>query len=35
MKRVLFFAATTGYQVREFAEAARALDIELILATDR
>ena len=21
MKRVLFFAATTGYQVREFAEA--------------
>ena len=35
MKRVLFFAATTGYQVREFAETARALDIELILATDR
>lgn len=35
MKRVLFFAATTGYQVREFAEAARSLDIELILATDR
>ncbi|HSP66482.1 MAG TPA: ATP-grasp domain-containing protein [Bryobacteraceae bacterium] len=35
MKRVLFFAATTGYQVREFAQAARALDIELILATDR
>jgi hypothetical protein len=35
MKRVLFFAATTGYQVREFAEAARALDIELVLATDR
>jgi formate-dependent phosphoribosylglycinamide formyltransferase (GAR transformylase) len=35
MKRVLFFAATTGYQVREFAEAARALDIKLVLATDR
>jgi ATP-grasp domain-containing protein/L-aminoacid ligase-like protein len=35
MKRVLFFAATTGYQVREFAEAARVLDVELILATDR
>jgi len=28
-------AATTGYQVREFAEAARALDVELVLATDR
>ncbi len=35
MKRVLLVAATTGYQVREFAEAARALDVELILATDR
>ncbi|HEY2845312.1 MAG TPA: ATP-grasp domain-containing protein [Bryobacteraceae bacterium] len=35
MKRVLLFAATTGYQVREFAEAARALDVELVLATDR
>ena len=35
MRRVLFFAATTGYQVREFAEAARLLDVELILATDR
>jgi len=28
-------AATTGYQVREFADAARALDVELVLATDR
>ncbi len=28
-------AATTGYQVREFAEAARTLDVELVLATDR
>ena len=35
MKRVLLVAATTGYQVREFAAAARALDVELILATDR
>src|SRR3954464_10155530 len=35
MKRLLLVAATTGYQVREFAEAARALDIELVLATDR
>ena len=35
MKRILLVAATTGYQVREFAEAARALDVELVLATDR
>ncbi|MCU1339941.1 MAG: ATP-dependent carboxylate-amine ligase domain protein ATP-grasp [Bryobacterales bacterium] len=35
MKRVLLVAATTGYQVREFAEAARTLDVELVLATDR
>ena len=35
MKRVLMVAATTGYQVREFADAARALDVELVLATDR
>src|SRR3984885_2844985 len=35
MKRVLLVAATTGYQVREFAEAARVLDVELVLATDR
>jgi biotin carboxylase len=35
MKRVLLVAATTGYQVREFGEAARALDVELVLATDR
>jgi biotin carboxylase len=35
MKRVLLVASTTGYQVREFAEAARTLDVELILATDR
>src|ERR1700733_939038 len=35
MKRVLLVAATTGYQVREFAEAAGSLDVELVLATDR
>lgn len=35
MKRVLLVAATTGYQVREFAGAAQALDVELVLATDR
>lgn len=35
MRRLLLVAATTGYQVREFAEAARALDVELVLATDR
>ena len=35
MKRVLLVAATTGYQVREFAAAAHELDVELVLATDR
>jgi biotin carboxylase len=35
MRRVLLVAATTGYQVREFAEAARLLNVELVLATDR
>jgi biotin carboxylase len=34
-KRVLLVAATTGYQVREFADAAQALRVELVLATDR
>jgi biotin carboxylase len=33
--RLLLFAATTGYQIRVFAEAARRLDIDLTLATDR
>ncbi|MDQ2898551.1 MAG: ATP-grasp domain-containing protein [Acidobacteriota bacterium] len=33
--RLLLVAATTGYQTRAFAEAARRLDIEPILATDR
>ena len=35
MKRVLLVAATTGYQVREFAGAAESLGLELVLATDR
>jgi hypothetical protein len=34
-KKVLLIAATTGYQVREFADAARAIGVELVLATDR
>ena len=34
-KRVLLFAATTGYQVHSFAEAAEHLGFELVLATDR
>jgi hypothetical protein len=34
-KRVLLFAATTGYQVHSFAEAAGRLGFELVLATDR
>lgn len=34
-KRLLLFAATTGYQIRVFADAARRLGIDLILATDR
>ena len=34
-KRLLLFAATTGYQIREFASAGRRLGIDLSLATDR
>jgi len=34
-RRVLLCATTTGYQVRAFDEAARTLDLELVLATDR
>src|SRR5207253_286762 len=34
-KRLLLFAATTGYQIRVFAEAARRLGFDLSLATDR
>src|SRR5206468_3929992 len=35
MPRILLVAATTGYQTRSFAEAARRRGIEVILATDR
>lgn len=35
MPRVLLVAATTGYQTRVFAETARNLGLELVLATDR
>ena len=35
MPRVLLVAATTGYQTRVFADAARRLGFDLILATDR
>ncbi|MEI9977270.1 MAG: hypothetical protein WDO73_37600 [Ignavibacteriota bacterium] len=34
-KRLLLFAATTGYQIREFAGAAQRLGIDVTLATDR
>jgi biotin carboxylase len=34
-RRVLLIAATTGYQVREFATAAQSLGLDLVLATDR
>jgi hypothetical protein len=34
-KRVLLFAATTGYQVRSFADAAERVGVDLTLATDR
>jgi len=33
--RLLLFAATTGYQIRVFAEAALRLGVDLTLATDR
>lgn len=35
MARLLLFAATTGYQIRVFADAARRLNVDLTLATDR
>ncbi len=35
MARLLLFAATTGYQIRVFAEAAHRLNVDLTLATDR
>lgn len=34
-KHLLLFAATTGYQIRVFADAAQRLGVELTLATDR
>jgi len=34
-QRLLLFAATTGYQIREFANAGRRLGIDVTLATDR
>ena len=34
-QRLLLFAATTGYQIRVFAEAARRLGVEATLAADR
>ena len=35
MRSVLLLSATTGYQVRAFGEAAAALGVELVFATDR
>ena len=35
MPRILLLAATTGYQTRSFAEAARRLRVDVTLATDR
>ncbi|MBA3271707.1 MAG: carboxylate--amine ligase, partial [Acidobacteria bacterium] len=35
MKRILFLAATTGYQTRMFGEAAERLGVKLMFATDR
>ena len=35
MKRVLLLATTTGYQIRSFGDAARAVGATLLLATDR
>lgn len=34
-QRLLLFASTTGYQIREFAAAGRRLGIDISLATDR
>jgi hypothetical protein len=34
-QHLLLFAATTGYQIREFADAGRRLGIDVSLATDR
>lgn len=34
-RQLLLFAATTGYQIRVFTDAARRIGIDLLLATDR
>lgn len=34
MPRILFFTATTGYQARAFEDAAQALGVDLVYATD-
>ena len=34
-RRLLLFASTTGYQIREFASAGARLGIDVALATDR
>src|SRR5947209_3072051 len=34
-RHLLLFAATTGYQIRVFADAARRLGVDVTLATDR
>ena len=35
MRRVLLVATTTGYQIRSFGDAADALGVRLIFASDR
>jgi biotin carboxylase len=35
VKKLVLFAATTGYQIRVFADAARRMGVDLTLATDR
>src|SRR6185295_7728725 len=35
LKRVLIVAATTGYQIRSFGEAAEKLRVRLVFASDR
>lgn len=34
-RRLLLIASTTGYQIRSFADAARRMGLDLVLATDR
>ena len=35
MKRILLVASTTGYQIRAFADAAAAVPVDVVLASDR